>query len=222
MEEQIIDGYKSTKRCIKKTTLGKQAKERSLAMQLKHIMDGPPLYTNCFLIIGDQGHAVAIDPAAPIEQFEKELEKENATLTHILLTHGHADHIGSVEEMRKRYGAKLYMNQADGIHFGIKPDVFFTDGGTIQIDDAIFTTIFTPGHTPGSTCILCGDWLFTGDTLFADDIGRTDLPGGDSMQMKQSLKKLCETVQTNPTVFPGHEEFSTLKHEKENNRYLQF
>lgn len=196
--------------------------EGRIRMELKHIMDGPPLYTNCFLLISNKGNAVAIDPAAPIKEFEQELAKENAKLTHILLTHGHHDHIGSVEEMRQKYGAKLYMNQGDAMQFHIQPDEYFTDGGQIQVDDMNFTTIFTPGHTPGSTCILCDNWMFTGDTLFADDIGRTDLPGGNSEQMKESLKKLCDTVKTNPTIFPGHEEFSTLENEKKNNRYLQF
>lgn len=191
-------------------------------MKLIHIVDGPPLFTNCFLAIGENGHAVAIDPAAPAELFEQALQQEEAELNHIFLTHGHADHIGSVEILRKKHGAKVYMNKADAEQFHITPDSYFTDGEQIQIDDMTFEILFTPGHTPGSTCIKCGEWLFTGDTLFAEDIGRTDLEGGDSVQMKQSLQKLCEKITDNPTIFPGHEEFSTMDHEKKTNPYLQF
>lgn len=191
-------------------------------MKFIHIVDGPPLYTNCFLLIGDKGHAVAIDPAAPAGQFAKELEENGATLTHIFLTHGHPDHIGSVEELRAQYGARVCMNHADAKQFGIKADENFVDGGSITVDDMTFTTIFTPGHTPGSTCILCGEYLFTGDTLFAGDIGRTDFPGGSKNDMHDSLKKLVAAVPDNPQVLPGHEEFSTMDTERRRNPYLNF
>lgn len=189
-------------------------------MKVLHIVDGPPLYTNCFLLFGTAGHAVAIDPAAPAEKFTAALEKEGATLTHILLTHGHHDHIGSVDALREETGAKLYMNAADAKQFGLHEDVAFTDGGSIVVDDMIFTTIFTPGHTPGSTCIRCGDMLFTGDTLFAQDIGRTDLAGGNPADMQRSLQKLLATVKDDVQVLPGHEEFSSMDFERAHNPYL--
>lgn len=190
-------------------------------MKAMHIVDGPPLYTNCFLLLGDQGHAVAIDPAADAQRFIDALEENKAQLTHILLTHGHHDHVGSVEPLRKKYGAKVIMNKADADFFNIKADEFYEDMGTIQIDDMIFKTIFTPGHTPGSTCIACGDLLFTGDTVFAGDIGRTDLPGGNHTEMVKSLRKLCAAITEDLQVLPGHEEFSSMDIEKESNPYLQ-
>ncbi len=190
-------------------------------MKLLHIKDGPPLYTNCFLLIGDKGNAVAVDPAADARYFEKALQENDAKLTHILLTHGHHDHIGSVETLREKYGALLCMNKADAEHFELNADVFFVDGGEITVDDMSFRTIFTPGHTPGSTCIVCGGIMFTGDTLFAGTIGRTDLPGGDMDVMWESLKKIRTTVEGNPKVLPGHERFSTLDEEKEKNPYLK-
>ena len=190
-------------------------------MKLIHIMDAPPLYTNGFLAVGSEGHAVAIDPAAPVQLFLQALEEEGATLTHIFLTHGHFDHIGSVEALREKTGAKLYMNSADAAFFKLSPDESFADGEAVQVDDMAFTPIFTPGHTPGSVCILCGEWLFSGDTLFAGDIGRTDLPGGDPAEMRRSLQKLVKSVPGNPTVFPGHEEFSTMEEERRLNPYLR-
>lgn len=191
-------------------------------MKFYHVLDGPPLYTNCFLLIGSDGKAAVVDPAAPVSSFEKILQEERATLTNILLTHAHFDHIGSVEALRKKYGAKLVMNRGDADFFGLEPDRVYTDGGVVKVGEMEFTTIFTPGHTPGSTCLLCGDYLFTGDTLFAGDIGRTDLPGGNSADMAQSLQKLCKVVRGNPEIWPGHEESSTMEEEKKNNVYLQF
>lgn len=190
-------------------------------MKAFHIVDRPPYYTNCFLLIGKEGHAVAIDPAADAAQFEQLLEENNATLTHILLTHGHSDHVGAVEPLRKSTGAKLYLHLADAELFGIKPDESYTDGGTITVDDMSFTVIFTPGHTPGSVCLRCGDLLFTGDTLFAGDIGRSDFPGSSAQELDASLKKLTGLITDDVQILPGHEEFSTMDNEKKYNPYLR-
>lgn len=190
-------------------------------MKAMHIVDGPPLYTNCFLLVGDKGHAVAVDPAADAARFTEALEQEGGTLTHIFLTHGHHDHIGSVEPLRAKYGAKVYIAKPDADQFGIKADEFFTDGQELAVDDMSFKVITTPGHTPGSVCIACGDLLFTGDTLFAGDIGRTDFPGGSMEQMKKSLAKLRDGIAEDLQVLPGHEEFSSMDNEKKNNPYMK-
>lgn len=186
-------------------------------MKLIHITDKPPLYTNCFLLLGANGDAVAIDPAADAERFDTALRENNASLKAILLTHGHGDHVGAVDALKKRHGAKVYICSEDARLFGLQADEFYEDNQQLQWGEIALRVIFTPGHTPGSVCILCGAWLFTGDTLFCEDIGRTDLPGGSHKQIMQSLKKICATVPGNPQVLPGHEEFSTLEHEKKHN-----
>ncbi len=190
-------------------------------MKAMHITAEGPYYTNCFLLVGEAGHAVAIDPAADAAIFTKALEESGATLSLILLTHGHHDHVGAVEALRKQCGAKLMMNDADAKQFGMSPDETFTDGGSFTVDDMTFETIFTPGHTPGSTCIRCGELLFTGDTLFAGDIGRTDFPGGSMAEMKKSLRKLRDYTDEDLQVLPGHEEFSSLSYEKQHNPYMR-
>ncbi len=190
-------------------------------MKVLHLYGPYPLRTNTFLCIGAHGNAVVIDLAADAQEYLTALAKENATLQFILLTHGHHDHVGAVAALRSETDAKLVMHSADAAQFDMLPDEIYVDKQPIVVDDMTFTPIFTPGHTPGSTCLLCDELLFAGDTLFAGDIGRCDLPGGNYQTMLKSLAKLCDFVQTDAQVLPGHEAFSTMNAEKQSNPYLQ-
>lgn len=191
-------------------------------MKMIHMVGAPPLYTNTFLLIGNEGHAVVIDPAVPVAKIDEALTQNNASLTHVFLTHGHPDHTATLEEVLAQYHPRFYMNLADAAHYRLSPDEGFEDFGVVQVDDMAFKTIFTPGHTRGSTVILCGDWAFTGDTLFAGDIGRTDFFDSNPEDMRKSLKKIVDNVKGNPKVLPGHEEFSTMEAERQGNPYLRF
>ena len=195
-------------------------------MKAFHIVGPAPLCTNTFLLVTDAGHAVAIDPAADASLYEQALEQTGAKLTHILCTHGHYDHVGAVKQLKEKWGCKVYLDPADAKGNSSLPmtesDSGYVDGGEIKVDDLTFKTWHTPGHTPGSWVILCGDMFFTGDTLFHGSIGRTDLPGGSMMQMEESLQKLLELpVPDKARVLPGHEAFSTMADEKRHNYYLR-
>ena len=195
-------------------------------MKAFHIVGPAPLCTNTFLLVTDAGHAVAIDPAADASLYEQALEQTGAKLTHILCTHGHYDHVGAVKQLREKWGCKVYLDSADAKGNSSLPmtesDSGYVDGGEIKVDELTFKTWHTPGHTPGSWVILCGDMFFTGDTLFHGSIGRTDLPGGSMMQMEESLQKLLELpVPDKARVLPGHEAFSTMADEKRHNYYLR-
>ena len=195
-------------------------------MKAFHIVGPAPLCTNTFLLVTDAGHAVAIDPAADASLYEQALEQTGAKLTHILCTHGHYDHVGAVKQLREKWGCKVYLDPADAKGNSSLPmtesDSGYLDGGEIKVDELTFKTWHTPGHTPGSWVILCGDMFFTGDTLFHGSIGRTDLPGGSMMQMEESLQKLLELpVPDKARVLPGHEAFSTMADEKRHNYYLR-
>ena len=195
-------------------------------MKAFHIVGPAPLCTNTFLLVTDAGHAVAIDPAADASLYEQALEQTGAKLTHILCTHGHPDHVGAVKQLREKWGCKVYLDPADAKGNSSLPmtesDSGYVDGGEIKVDELTFKTWHTPGHTPGSWVILCGDMFFTGDTLFHGSIGRTDLPGGSMMQMEESLQKLLELpVPDKARVLPGHEAFSTMADEKRHNYYLR-
>lgn len=195
-------------------------------MKAFHIVGPAPLCTNTFLLVTDAGHAVAIDPAADASLYEQALEQTGAMLTHILCTHGHYDHVGAVKQLKEKWGCKVYLDPADAKGNSSLPmtesDSGYVDGGEIKVDELTFKTWHTPGHTPGSWVILCGDMFFTGDTLFHGSIGRTDLPGGSMMQMEESLQKLLELpVPDKARVLPGHEAFSTMADEKRHNYYLR-
>ena len=195
-------------------------------MKVFHIVGPAPLCTNTFLLVTDAGHAVAIDPAADASLYEQALEQTGAKLTHILCTHGHYDHVGAVKQLKEKWGCKVYLDPADAKGNSSLPmtesDSGYVDGGEINVDELTFKTWHTPGHTPGSWVILCGDMFFTGDTLFHGSIGRTDLPGGSMMQMEESLQKLLELpVPDKARVLPGHEAFSTMADEKRHNYYLR-
>lgn len=197
-------------------------------MKAFHIVGEAPLYTNTFMLLTDAGHAVIIDPAAAAETYTEALEQNGATLTHIFCTHGHYDHVGAVKALKERWGCKVYMDKADAKGNRSLPmeesviDCGYTDGGEIRVDELTFKTWHTPGHTPGSWVLLCGEMFFTGDTLFAGSIGRTDLPGGSMTVMEESLQKLVELkIDDNVQVLPGHESFSTMGAEKRHNYYLR-
>ena len=159
-------------------------------MQGFHIPAAPPLYTNTFLLISDAGHAVVIDPAAEVHSYDEILKQHNATLTTILCTHGHYYHVGSAAALKADRNAIHYGEKADLAGDRMYPlsaaDYGYTEGEQIAVDELHFTAWHTPGHTPGSVVLLCGEHLFCGDTLFAGSIGRTDLEGGSSAQMADS------------------------------------
>lgn len=196
-------------------------------MKIQHIPGQAPLYTNTFLITTDAGHGILVDAAAAPQTYLDALQAERATLTHILLTHGHYDHVGAVAELRKTTGCRVYLDPADAVGSQMLPltrdlvDENWPAGDTLTVDDLTFRIYHTPGHTPGSVCLLCGNLLFSGDTLFAGSCGRTDLPGGSMQQMQQSLSLLANLPLSEETqVLPGHEAFSTFGRERRSNPYL--
>lgn len=196
-------------------------------MKIQHIPGVAPLYTNTFLMVTDAGHGIIVDAAAAPQTYLDALQAEHAQLTHILLTHGHYDHVGAVAALRKATGCKVYMDPVDAAGSQMLPltrnlvDENWPANGELKIDELTFKIYHTPGHTPGSVCLLCGELLFSGDTLFAGSCGRTDFPGGSMQQMQQSLSLLAELpIPDTVQVLPGHESFSTLGRERRSNPYM--
>lgn len=189
------------------------------------------LGTNTYLIYKDGGkEAVIIDPVRGKAKIKSFAEGEGLKIVAVLVTHGHFDHIMEAREWQKE-GAAVYIHEGDADRlagtntyasaFGISappcdPDVTLKDGERLTLGDMEFTVIHTPGHTPGSCCYLTNGYIFSGDTLFSGDVGRTDLPGGSYSQIKESIRKLF-SLQGNYIVYPGHEESTTLDAERMHN-----
>jgi len=173
-------------------------------MEIKHLIVGP-LLTNCYLLIS-KDEAAVIDPGGGTKTIFKEIEKSGAKLKFIILTHGHWDHTLSVAKIKEKTGAKILIHEAEKEFVKFKVDEFLKEDSEIKIGDFVLKVIHTPGHTKGSICLLANDFIFTGDTIFKDGYGRTDLKGGSQKDLKNSLEKLSKILKPGMKVYPGHDE----------------
>ena len=191
-----------------------------------HVLPLGDYQTNCYIVRReDSRKALILDPGYEPEIILSFLEENHLTPEAIALTHGHFDHVGAVKELAAETGCRVYLNEKD---LAMPPmmtagPLFYTDtyaeGDQLTLAEIPVTVLETPGHTPGSVCLIMEDTLFSGDTLFAGSCGRTDLPCGDSRAMRDSLCRLA-ALSENYRVCPGHGPSSTLNREKQTNPYL--
>ena len=199
-----------------------------------------PLRCNC-TILGDEvtHEAIVVDPGDNIPEILSRLQKHGLTLRQIIVTHAHIDHVGGAAQLRKSTGAPVLMNQHDLELLGMMemqagwlgvptpqvapPDASAEDGLAIGLATLPAQVLHTPGHTPGSICLLFPDHdlLLAGDTLFAGSIGRTDLPGGDGEQILRSLRERLLVLPDSTRVLPGHGPETTIGEERQSNPFLQ-
>jgi glyoxylase-like metal-dependent hydrolase (beta-lactamase superfamily II) len=178
-------------------------------MEIKHFIVGP-LLTNCYSLISE-GEAAVIDPGGGTKAILKEIEENKAKLKYIILTHGHWDHTLSVLKIKGKTEAKILIHDAEKEFVKFKVDEFLKEDSEIKIGDSILKVINTPGHTKGSICLTGENEIFTGDTIFKDGYGRTDLPGGSEEDLKNSLEKLSKILKPGMKVYPGHGETFEIK-----------
>ena len=194
--------------------------------------------SNCYLV-EDGGEALIIDPSASASAILRAIREDGCTPIGILLTHGHFDHIMSVDTLRQAESSlKVYIHEADApmltdadknaFAFFFRQDrvwnaadVLLKDGDKIRVGGAALTLVHTPGHSPGSSCFLCAEAgvMFTGDTLFADTIGRDDLWGGNFDTLRKSLLSLRD-CDGNLTIYPGHGDEEKLSRALDNIMYI--
>jgi glyoxylase-like metal-dependent hydrolase (beta-lactamase superfamily II) len=204
-------------------------------IEYKHFLVGQ-IQTNGYILYSTEDkNAFVIDPGDHAQVFIDFLQKAKLVLKGILLTHGHIDHCGGIALLKKEFDVPLMIHQADkdllrsdhnlefadmlGLPLPPKPDRLLNNRDQITEGDLDLTVIHTPGHTRGSVCFHIGNYLFTGDTLFAGSIGRTDLPGGDFRTIQNSLG-LLRTFHEDTIILPGHGDFSTIGEEIRHNPFL--
>jgi hydroxyacylglutathione hydrolase len=196
-----------------------------------------PIDVNCYIVACSTGEAAIIDPGDDAEIILERIASKKLTVRHILLTHGHFDHIGAVAALQKATGALVHAHRDDldliqhapaqAAFFGLPAtepftvDSFVADGDEIVWGSLAATVLATPGHSPGSVCYLVDKNVFVGDTLFSRSIGRTDLFGGNYDQLLRSIKEILMTLPDDVTVYSGHGPKTTIGREKKYNPFIE-
>ena len=195
----------------------------------------PPIENNNYLIIDEiSKEAALVDRSSMDDSILLELKKQNAILKYVLLTHGHFDHIGGLNELPESVKVLMHSSDMEWVNevntylpmIGMptmdipKIDSFIKDGDIIKLGNLEIKVIHTPGHTQGGVCFYTENCLFSGDTIFKESVGRCDLPGGNFDQIVESIEKRIFTLPDETIIYPGHGKTTTVAWEKENNSYM--
>ena len=183
--------------------------------------------TNTYIVHAEESKSCyIIDPGYQPRAILNKVTALGLQVEAILLTHGHFDHVGAVRDIAADTGCPVYIHEAEltlPAPLTAGPLYYthtYKEGDRLHLAGLDFSILHTPGHTPGSVCLLCENSLFSGDTLFAGSCGRTDFPGGSWATIYASLKRLA-SIETDLQVFPGHGESTTLSREKQYNPYMR-
>ena len=196
-----------------------------------------PLGTNCYVVWDDNDVCAVVDCGGQAEKVAEFIEEKHLKPSHMLLTHGHGDHIGGVEGFLTMYPHVQVVMAKEDIEMisdrqksmadpcgceqsEFEVDLIVDEGDVVNVGDMEFHVLKTPGHTDGGVTYIMGKMMFTGDTLFAGSMGRTDLYGGDNAKMAASLKRLGE-IDGYYVVLPGHGTASNLEDERRANPFIK-
>ena len=207
-------------------------------MKLHHISSSM-MFVNTYILMDEtSGEAALIDPGFLNPDLFSYLEQCPYKLKYLIATHGHGDHTALLGQVKRRFGGQVAIHEADA-HFvtsdearsmfrgsGLTfepaaPELLLHHGDRLQVGNITLEVLHTPGHTKGGICLRADPYLFTGDTLFHDDVGRTDFPGGSAAELRHSISVVLGAIEEDLQILPGHEEFSTLSHEKANNPFFK-
>lgn len=192
---------------------------------------------NCYIIADEKSRIGAvIDPGAEADRILQAVRQEGIQVKYIILTHGHLDHIGAIDDVRQATGAKVLIHPLDAECLvdpkanlsglfgypiqGEPADELLQDGQVLKLEDMELQVIHTPGHSPGGICLCFDGGLFSGDTLFAGSIGRTDFPGGSQSELLNAIKTRLLSLARDTKVYPGHGPATTIGAEADSNPFL--
>lgn len=186
-------------------------------LELKRLEVGT-FENNCYILTcsGSQ-EVIIIDPASEGDKILKEIVGK--IVKYILITHGHHDHIGALRQVKQATNAPVGIHPLDAGSLPFAPDLELKDGGTINFGHCHLKVLHTPGHTAGSVCFLVGQDLLSGDTIFPNGPGNTDLPGGNYKQIIKSIQEKIFTLPDNTIIYPGHGLETTVGREKSTSCY---
>ena len=197
----------------------------------------PEFGTNTYLVWDEVSkEAILIDPANVSEELLSFIHKKSLVCKYILNTHGHADHIAGNSFFKEHLNVPLLIHEEDSAMLqnakqnlssyigndliSPKADLLLHDGDELSLGNELGKIIHTPGHTIGGICIQFSQYLFSGDTLFAESIGRTDFPNGSLKELKKSIQQKLFTLPDETIVLPGHGESTTIEKEKIENPFV--
>jgi hydroxyacylglutathione hydrolase len=204
-------------------------------MKIENIVVGP-LQVNCYIVYDEESlDAMVIDPGDDAGKIIRLIDDRKLAVSRIVCTHAHFDHIGAVRELKNKTGAPVMLSKDDfdiymradrqASLWGFQlaqppvPDIYLADGEEIDVGKLHFRVIQTPGHSPGGICLYGEGVIFTGDTIFAGSVGRTDFPGGSMAELKRSFSWIL-SLPPETKIFPGHGPLTTVKREKEFNFFV--
>ena len=192
-------------------------------LKINHYVVGP-VQTNCYFAINEETkELIIIDPGDAAKQLSERIRKEGCKPVAILLTHGHFDHASAAEELAKEFGISIYIYEDDKETLeDPEADVFLKDEQELDLAGFHIRVLHTPGHTKGGCCYYFPyeDVLFSGDTLFCTSVGRTDFKGGSSSDLIRSIKEKLMVLPDRTTVYPGHNDVTSIENERMYNPYL--
>jgi len=206
-------------------------------MRYKMIIVGA-LETNCYLVYDPESlECAVVDPGSEPDKIYPVIAEEGLHPVVLINTHGHVDHIGANRDIKDKFhvpllihaGDKALLTKTQSLELSLllnaqdspPADRILADGDMIAIGKGCLRVLHTPGHTPGGICLLGDGFLLSGDTLFFEGVGRTDLPGGSQAQLERSIREKIMTLPDDIVVLPGHGPLTTVGQERQNNAFLE-
>ena len=193
----------------------------------------PGYSSNSYIVGTDSGEGIIVDAGGQGPEILETARQSGLEIKLLVLTHGHFDHIGAAREIKEASGCQVAIHREDAGNLGRfslntiinravppHPEGLLEDGELIEVGELSFRVLHTPGHTPGGICLYGEGVVFTGDTLFRQSVGRTDIPGGSHSRLLQSIRSQLLVLPDETVVLPGHGPESTIGGERSRNPFL--